>query len=128
MQEIIDKLKSMILLNTTTNMNKEQESYAAGIADALQVIEEYVDNDFVIGKHYFVIMYKDNNRNYPYIEEMKLYRINRKQKQSYCFTRNLNDNYPTPDLVLYSKGGLAMRVFETRDEAESRKYLYNERH
>ena len=128
MQEIIEKLNRMILLETHANMSKEQECYVAGIADALQVIEEHMGNDLIIGKHYFVIMYKDNNRYDPYVEEMKLYRINKKRKQVYCFTRNLKNNNSTPDLVLASKGGLAMRVFKTREEAESRKYFYNEKH
>jgi len=92
MQEIIEKLNRMILLETHANMSKEQECYVAGIADALQVIEEHMGNDLIIGKHYFVIMYKDNNRYDPYVEEMKLYRINKKQKQVYCFTRNLKNN------------------------------------
>ena len=121
MQEIINKLENMILLETKPNMTKEQEYYVAGIADALEVVKKYSSNDLIVGKHYFVIMYKNNKKNNPYIEEMKLYRINKKQRQVYCFTRNLKGHNETPDLVLASKAGLTMRVFESKIEAERNK-------
>lgn len=120
MQKIIDKLNSMITMETSTNMTSEQEYYVAGLADALQVIEEMLAEELSIGKTYFVIMYKDDE---PYIEEMKLYRINDRNKKTYCFTKNIDSNSPTPDLVLASEHSLKARVFNSQEEAERGKDL-----
>lgn len=107
-------------METSTNMTSEQECYVAGLADALQVIEEMLAEELSVGKTYFVIMYKDDK---PYIEEMKLYRINDKSKKVYCFTKNIDYKSPTPDLVLTSEHSLKARVFNSRDEAERGKDL-----
>ena len=123
MQEIIDRINRKIVLETAPNMTSEQEHYISGLADAVQIIKECIEDNPIIGKRYFVIMYHDKEKRNPYVEEMMLYRINYKKKTSYCFTRNLSNKNPTPDLVLSSKEGLALRVFETREKAESRKYL-----
>ena len=120
MKKIIDKLNSMITMETSTNMTSEQECYVAGLADALQVIEEMLAEELSIGKTYFVIMYKDDK---PYIEEMKLYRINDKSKRVYCFTKNIDSKSPTPDLVLTNEHSLKARVFHSREEAERGKDL-----
>lgn len=68
-----------------------------------------------VGKTYFAIMYKDDE---PYIEEMKSYRINDKNKKTYCFTKNIDSKSPTPDLILASEHSLKARVFNSREEAE----------
>ena len=121
MKEIIEKIKSKIMLESSSHMTKEQEYYVSGLADALQIIEDSLDKELKIGNTYFVIM-QDNN-GFPYVEEIRLYRINKKKRWSYCFTRYLTGDYPCPDLVLSSKGGLMMRVFKSKEEAESRKSL-----
>lgn len=120
MQEAIEKLKRKITIETTTNMTSEQENYVAGLCDALQILEEVQEDDLKVGKRYFVIMYRDpTNQTNPYIQEMKLYRINNKQKRTYCFTKNLTSNYSCQaDLMLYNKGSIKMRVYETYTEAE----------
>lgn len=102
-------------------MTKEQEYYAAGLADALQIIEETLKEELKIGDIYFVIMYENHT---PYVEEMKLYRINDKSKRVYCFTKNIDCKHPTPDLVLTSEQSLKTRVFSSRQEAEMQcKYI-----
>lgn len=120
MQEIIEKLKNKITLETTANMTSEQEYYVTGLCDALQILEEAKEDDLKVGHKYFVIMFHDTtNQTNPYIQEMKLYRINNKQKRTYCFTKNLTTNHNCqPDLMLYNKGSIKMRVHETYADAE----------
>lgn len=115
MQKIIDKLNSMIAMENSTNMTSEQECYVDGLADAIQVIEEMLAEELIIGQTYFVIMYK---RDEPYIEKMKLYRINDRSRKTYCFTKNIDSKSPTPDLVLISEHSLKARVFNSREKAE----------
>lgn len=116
-QEVIAKIKGMILSQSSLNMTKEQEYYVVGLSDALEVIESLKDNQISIGNYYYVIV--RNTKDVPkyIVEKMRLYRINCKDKYAYCFTRNPQHN--TPDLVLYSTVGLRKRVFDTYDEAEA---------
>lgn len=123
MQDIIYKLKDMIEKNQSQEMTSEQERYVSGLQDALDLIENSVADNLIIGNTYFIIMYRNGDKYLPYIEEMKLYKISQKSvKCSYCFTRNLNIakySSGTPDLVLASKKGLAERVFFTKEQAMS---------
>lgn len=122
MQDVVYKLKEMIATQTTSTMTEEQKYYVSGLADALELVEQAVAESLVVGRHYFVIMYRDGDPYLPYVEEMKLYRISQKSVSSYCFTRNLTaKSYSSnnPDLVLRSKKGLSQRVFFTREQAES---------
>lgn len=114
MQEIIEILKSKIALESSANMTDEQRSYVVGLSDALQIIEEYFSKQMIIGRKYYVISYVNKQ---PKVEHMTLYRINNKQKCAYCFTRNHQN--PTPDVVLYSKGGLKLRVFNDYESAQN---------
>lgn len=122
MNDVIDKLKRLILLNTKSEMTSEQEHYVTGLADALELIESSVADNLIIGNRYFVIMYKNGDIHMPYVTEMKLYKISSGSiKKSYCFTFNLaNGKYHSnhPDLVLASRKGLAERVFFTKEQAE----------
>lgn len=95
-------------------MTDEQRSYVVGLSDALQIIEEYFSKQMIIGRKYYVISYVNKQ---PKVEHMTLYRINNKQKCAYCFTRNHQN--PTPDVVLYSKGGLKLRVFNDYESAQN---------
>ena len=123
MQDIIRQIKNMIDAEKCLDMTTEREHYIAGLSDALNVIEDSVANNLIIGRQYFVIMYRDGNIYLPYIEKMKLYKISqRKVKCSYCFTRNLDDSKyatNTPDLVLASKKGLLQRIFFTEEQAKA---------
>lgn len=122
MNEVIKKLESMITLNTSINMTESQMNYVAGISDALEVVKASVADNLIIGNTYFVVMYRDGDTHFPYIEEMKLYKISQGTiKSSYCFTKNLDKGkycHNRPDLVLASKKGIIDRVFFTRSQAE----------
>lgn len=121
MQSIIDAINAKITVETSLNMTTEQEYYIAGLSDALEIVKEHMEQDYAIGKTYYVIMPDDFND--VKIEQMRLYRINKKKKLAYCFTRYLTGNVSAPDLVLYSKGSLKLRVHETKEEAEKYKSM-----
>ena len=121
MQDIIYKLKDTIEKNQSQDMTAEKEQYIAGLQYALELIENSVADNLIVGNNYFVIMYRNGDKYLPYVEEMKLYKVSKKSvKCSYCFTKNLNImkySSGTPDLVLASKKGLAERVFFTKEQA-----------
>lgn len=112
-QEIIERIQRKIDAETACNMSKEQEQYVVGLADALQIIEEYTAEQPQIGKAYYVIV----NNETPCVEQMYLYRINNKTKTTYCFSRNKQN--PKPDLVLSSRQSMKSRVFNTYEEAQA---------
>lgn len=118
MRRIAEKLRTMIDLQSCSEMNENQTYYVAGLADALQVVEDFMDKELVLNRVYFVIMFKEDNKNSPYITKMRLYKISRKSKLCYCFTEYLSGRNTSPDLILYSIGGLSTRVFSTQEAAE----------
>ena len=122
MNAVIKKLEEMITLNTSANMTESQMSYVVGISDALEVVKSSVADNLIVGNRYFVIMYQDGDIHFPYVEEMKLYKISQGTiKPSYCFTKNLAQgkySHNKPDLVLASEKGIINRVFYTKNQAE----------
>lgn len=117
LQKIIEALNSKITLESSVNMTPEQEYYLAGLSDALNIVKANMEDGYVIGNTYFVLMPdgKHNNK----VEEMKLYKINKHKRCCYCFTRQLKNGwYSNPDLVLSSEASLKLRVYRTRQEAE----------
>lgn len=120
MQKIIEALNQKITLETSINMTTEQEHYIAGLSDALDIVKANIENSYVIGNTYFVLM-PDGKYNTKVVE-MRLYKINKKKRCCYCFTERLNNfNYPNPDLVLSSETSLKLRVYKTKEEAERNK-------
>lgn len=120
MQKIIEALNQKITLETSLNMTSEQEHYIAGLSDALDIIKAHIEDDYIIGNTYFVLM-PDGKYNTKVVE-MRLYKINKKKRCCYCFTKELKEyNYTTPDLVLSSKTSLKLRVYKTKEEAEKNK-------
>lgn len=120
LNKIIEELNQKITLETSPNMTSEQEYYVAGLSDALDIIKSYIENSYIIGNTYFVLMPdgKHNNK----VVEMRLYKINRKKRCCYCFTAQLKDtNCPNPDLVLSNETNLKLRVYKTKEEAEKNK-------
>ena len=99
-------------------MTAEQSAYIAGLSDALDIVLKYSDDDYTIGKRYFVLM--PDGKHHAKIEEMRLYRITHKKRDCYCFTRLLGNatNCESPSLVLSSKSSLLLRVYKTKEEAE----------
>ena len=115
MKELIQILENKVLAESS-NLYGQNTDYVAGLADALEIVKEYDKNKLVIGRKYFVLLY-DNVCKKTNIEQMTLYRINKKEKTSYCFCRNYNQ--PNPDLVLYSKTSLKLRVFNDLESAQN---------
>lgn len=118
MRRIAEKLQTMIDIQSCSEMNENQIYYVSGLADALQVVKEFMDKELVLNHVYFVIMFKDDDKNSPYVTKMRLYKISRKSKLCYCFTQYLSGKTTSPDLILYSIGGLSTRVFSTQEAAE----------
>ena len=99
-----------------------KEGYADGIREAIEVIQDGMDDLIMVGNNYFVIMYHNGDKHFPYVEEMRLYKISKKTRKSYCFSRNLyanRFNTKNPDLVLASGKGIRKRVFFTKEQAET---------
>lgn len=101
-------------------MTPEQEHYVAGLSDALNIIKTNIEDDYIIGNTYFILM-PDGKHNTKVVE-MRLYKINRQKRCCYCFTKQLDSfHYPNPDLVLSSEASLKLRVYKTKEEAERNK-------
>lgn len=116
MSKITDELNKLITLETTSNMTAEQQAYVSGLSDALDIVLQYSDEDYVIGKRYFVLM--PDGKYHAKIEEMRLYRITNKKRLCYCFSTDLDSENPRPSLVLSSKSNLILRVYKSKEEAE----------
>lgn len=116
MQKIIEELNRKIILESSHEMTKEQEYYVAGLSDALEIIQQNIEDDYIIGRTYYVLM-PDGKYN-TQIEKMRLYRINKKKRWSYCFTKYLTGDVVSPDLVLSSKTSLNLRIYKNREDAE----------
>ena len=66
------------------------EGYIKGIEFAKEIIQNNIDGLVVVGKTYFVILYRDGNVYQPYIKEMKLIdKIRTKWGYRYKFSSNL---------------------------------------
>ena len=121
MREAIDKLNRKLLINPLGKTKEWKDGYIAGILEAIDIVQEGIDNFITVGNNYYVIRYHNGDKYLPYIEEMRLYKITIKTRKSYCFSRNLDANRfntPNPDLVLASEKSLRERVFFNRDQAE----------
>lgn len=116
MQKIIEELNRKIILESSHEMTKEQEYYVAGLSDVLEIIQQNIEDDYIIGRTYYVLM-PDGKYNTK-IEKMRLYRINKKKRWSYCFTKYLTGDVVSPDLVLSSKTSLNLRIYKNREDAE----------
>ena len=114
MQELIDMINQRIAIEKVPHMTKVQESYVTGLCDALQIVENFFKLHYVIGNWYYVIMPDEETG--TRIDKMRLYRINEKNKTSYCFSKDKSSS--RPDLILYNRKSLNLRVHNTREEAE----------
>lgn len=114
-KEIINRLNREITVSKVQNMTPVQESYLAGVADALQIVEDIANDAFEVGKWYYVIEYKDNDRRYPIVKCLELYRINEtKNRTAYCF----RESEDAREHVFYNVKRLKYRAFKTLQEAE----------
>lgn len=112
---VVEKLNRMINTESAVTMTTEQEYYVSGLSDALQVVEDFIKSQLIIGRKYYVIVKSKTNPTGYVVKEMQLYRINYKEKVSYCFTEDYKKQ--TPDLILYSEIGLKKRVFNNYADA-----------
>ena len=120
MKQTIEKLKRKIEICKMGDRTEWRDGYMVGLSDAIELIEDGILDMIVPNNRYYVIMYRNGDRHYPYIEEMLLYRKSEKNNTNYYFfTRNL---YPTQvntqDLVLSNNKSVKKRVFFTREQAE----------
>lgn len=121
MREALEKIQRKIYLNSIGEQTQWKQGYEAGLTEAINIVENGISDLIVPNNNYYVIMYRNGDKYFPYIEEMKLYKISTKSRKSYCFSRNLNANIvntKNPDLVLSSDKGLIERVFFTKEQAE----------
>lgn len=126
LKKIIEALNGKITSETHLDMTKEQECYVAGLADALEIVKSLSEEQYVVGRTYYVLTL--DRFSTVQVEPMRLYRINRKKRLSYCFTRYLTGDTVTPDVVLNSEGSLKLRVFTSKEEAEKNKHSVLWRH
>lgn len=122
MNNVVQLLKEEIEKRTTEDMTSETQHFITGLKFAVNLIEDTLAENLVIGNTYFVVLYENGNTDIPYVSEMKLYKITEASKRpSYCFTFDLKENLLkcNPDLVLASKRGLSKRVFYTREQAQN---------
>lgn len=115
----IKELQEKISLEMAGNLNDCQEHYVAGLSDALGIIIEHLKDELEVGKSYYVIMPEDETTNK--IVKMRLYKITQKYKMYYNFTADINNMRNRNDLTLSNQQSIKMRVFKTREEAESHK-------
>lgn len=113
MKDIIEEIERKISIEKSPNLSIEQKCYLSGMADALEIVKSHYNRLLVPGKNYFVLTHQGTDIQ---IENMTLYRITQKKKVSYTFTRDYSN--PTPDLILYGKYGIQLRVFNDYQSAE----------
>lgn len=123
MREALEKIERKIYINSIGEQTQWKQGYGEGLMDALKIVEDGIDDLIIPNNDYFVIMYQNGDKFFPYVEKMRLYKItvSPKLRKSYCFSRNLNANRfntKSSDLILASGKGIRERVFFTREQAE----------
>lgn len=112
---IKERIEAQIICSTSWNMSNEGKSYLTGLADALEIVERVERDQLVVGKDYYVLVWNESNRSTD-IQIRTLTKITHTiTRTAYCFSLGRHDESP---IVLYSKGGLANRVFNTYEDAE----------
>ena len=97
------------------------EGYIKGIEFAKEIIQNNIDGLVVVGKTYFVILYRDGNVYQPYIKEMKLIdKIRTKWGYRYKFSSNLEakNKLAQCDLEIGKPKEFRERVFLDKKQAE----------
>lgn len=122
MREAFEKINRKLYINSIGEQTEWKEGYAAGLIEAMEILEGGIDSLIVPNNNYYVIMYENGDKHFPYVEKMRLYKITIKPKRkSYCFSRDLTANRVDtkfPDLVLASEKSLRERVFFSKEQAE----------
>ena len=120
MRHALDKIYKKLKICEIGEETEWKDGYVTGLTEALEILQEGIDELIVPNNNYFVIMY-DGDRRSKHIEEMCLYKIGLKNRKYYYFTRQLYANrleIRKPDLVIASLDNLRKRVFFSREQAE----------
>ena len=97
------------------------EGYIKGIEFSKEIIQNNIDGLVVVGKTYFVILYRDGNVYQPYIKEMKLIdKIRTRWGYRYKFSSNLEakNKLAQWDLEIGKPKEFRERVFLDKKQAE----------
>lgn len=117
MNDVIMKIKDEI--TSATNKYGLESEYVNGLRRANQIIEESLCNNLMYNHLYYAILFKNGDKNFPYIKKVRLYNIRSKKKTIYSFTEQLNyDIRPYPDLVLSNPKSISERIFFTEESAQ----------
>ena len=112
-RDLVDNLTNKVNLAMHDSMTPEQESYAAGMADALEVVKEYDKSQLEIGKTYYVIVNESDGKAF-HVAPMRLYKITVTSSRT---TYNFKSTKGYDAVSLFSKVGIMKRVFKTLEEA-----------
>ena len=121
MREAFEKIKKKLYINSIGEPTEWKDGYAQGLMDAMEILEGGIDSLIVPNNNYYVIMYQNGDKHFPYVEKMRCYKVSEKNRKSYLFSRYLyanRANTKVPDLVLSNTKSLRERVFFTREQAE----------
>ncbi len=121
MRKALESIDKKIELNRIGEQTNWKQGYEAGLLYAKKMVEDGIEDLIVPNNNYFVIMYFNGDKHNPYIEELRLYKIDIKKRKRYLFSRNLNAtwfNTKTPDLVISNSEMLRKRVFFLKEDAE----------
>ena len=113
-KQIKEKIEMQLHSASSFNPSPEQLNYMAGLADALEIIGSVEQDQLCIGKEYYVLAWDERTRS-TIIQARKLSKITQTIART-TYTFSINDKDCNP-IVLHGKGGLAMRVFKTYDDA-----------
>ena len=118
-QAAIKEIQEKITTESAGTLDECHEHYLAGLSDALGIIADCANKDLTVGNTYYVVMPQDEATNK--VVKMRLYKITQKYKMYYNFTAGINNMRNKNDLTLSNQQSIKMRVFKTREEAESHK-------
>ena len=119
MREELRNLYRKVEINRIGEQTEWKEGYEQGLLDAIEHIENNIDSLIIANNNYFVIMYENNDKRFPYIEEMRMYKMTK--GGGFCFSRDLcanRFNTSKADVVIKSKENIKKRIFFTREMAE----------
>lgn len=120
MREAFKKIDERLEINNLGERTFWKEGFEEGVKFAVNAFMEGKLEYIVPNNNYFVIMYHGGNKNMPYVEEMKLYKVVGAYRK-HCFSRNLDAtvlNTRFADVELARKTDLQKRVYLTREQAE----------
>ena len=97
------------------------KAYAQGLTDAIKAVHECVADTLCLNGTYYVICYRNGDKNLPYIKRMRLCaKGNPTSRQSFGFSDTLMKMIGgNKDLVIRGKRNVSKRVFCTYEDAQN---------